>query len=173
VNLAEQVAAFVADEDGVEALDDTTWRFPFGTGNSEFSVIVAARDVNLLVYATRLDPVSAERVDAVQELIADLNPELTTAWFECNREDGVVSARAGLDTEQIEVGSVLIGNVVGSAVAAMSRFKSAVDAVAAGAITPQQIRELPDPNAAPTLDLDEATADEADAFLREHLPDQS
>lgn len=173
MTLADEVAAFVADEEGVEALGETAWRFPFDTGDGEFSVIVAASGVNLLVYATRIEPVPTERVAAVQELIADLNPELTTAWFECNRRDRVVSARAGLDTEQLDVDGVLIGNVVGSAVAAMSRFKTAVDAVAGGEFTPQQLRDLPDPNAIPTIDLDSATPDEIDRFFREQLPDST
>lgn len=170
-SLLDEVAAFVADEDGVEELGAGTWRFPFDGGDGEFSVVVAVRDTSLLAYAVRLDPVPDEHVGAVQELVADLNPELTLAWFECNRRDGVVSARAALDTDGVTVTSVLIGNVVGAAVGAMTRFKPAVDAVAAGEVTPQQLRDLPDPNAVPTINLDTATTEEVDAFFREHLGD--
>lgn len=169
--LLDHVAAFVADEDGVEELGEGTWRFPFDAGDGEFSVIVAVRGTSLLAYAVRLEPVPADRVGLVQELIADLNPELTLAWFECNRRDGVVSARAALDTDGVAVTSVLIGNVVGAAVGAMARFMPAVDAVAAGEVTPQQLRDSPEPNAIPTINLDTATADEVDAFLREQLGD--
>ena len=169
--LGDEVAAFVADEDGVEVLGDGTWRFPFDAGDGEFSVIVAVRGTSLLAYAVRLEPVPPDRIDALHELVADMNPELALAWFECNRRDGVVSARAALETDGVAVTSVLIGNVVGAAVGAMARFKAAVDAVAAGEVTPEQLRDAPDPDAVPTINLDTATPDEVDAFFREHLGD--
>lgn len=169
--LAEEVAAFVADEDGVEQLGASTWRFPFDGGDGGFSVIVAVLDTNLQVYATRLDPVPADHLAAVHELIVDLNPHLTTAWFDCHRDNRVISARAGLDAEGLAVDSVLIGNVVGSAVAAMLRFKPAIDAVAAGEVTPQQLRDAPDPDEVPRINIDTASEDEVDAFFREQLGD--
>lgn len=166
MTLADEVADFVADEPGVEQIGPATWRFPFTVDDSEFSVIVSARGDQLLAYGTRLEPVPAERLDAVHELIVDLNSELALAWFDCSRENRVVSARAALDTAGVEVTSVLVGNVVGAAVETMGRFLPAIDAVASGEVEPGELRGVP---GEPTLDLSTASDDDVAAFHDRHL----
>jgi hypothetical protein len=103
----------------------------------------------------------------IHELIVDLNSELTLAWFDCPRANRVLSARASLDTTDIEVTETLIGNVVGAAVETMGRFLPAIDVVAAGEVNPADLREPTDQ--VPTLNIDQATPDEIASFVGEHL----
>jgi Putative bacterial sensory transduction regulator len=158
--LADLVAAFVADEPGVEQVGPASWWFPFTMDGRTFSVFVTARDHQLLVHATRQHPVPAERLDLVHELIVDLNSELALAWFDCHRSNRVISARAALDCNGVEVTDVLIGNVVGAAVETMGRFLPAIDAVAAGEVEPADLRAQAEDPAEPVLDLDRAGDDE-------------
>lgn len=160
--LARLIEQFVSDEPDVERIGPSTWMFPFELDGNRFTVIVSVLDDQLLAYATRLRPVPAERIDAMYELVGDLNSELRVAWFDCQREGGVISARAALDAEGVDVDETLIGNVVGAAVGAMGRFLPAIDAVADGEVEPAQLRALPDPNVehVPYLDLDTATTEQ-------------
>lgn len=168
-HLAELVAAFVVDEPGVEQVAPTMWRFPFTHDAGVFSVFVAAEGEVLLVSATLIDPVPTDRIAAVQELVLDLNSHLKLSWFDCHRSNGVLSARASLDTTDVAVTTVLIGNVVGAAVATMLRFRSAIDAVAAGELDPADLRDAPDPATGRVIRVDSAAPGDIDRVIAELL----
>ena len=166
-----EIEAFVADEPGVEHMGDATWRFPWTSENGEFSVFVAAQDETLICAATRIEAVPAPRIAEVRELVGDLNGEVLTAAFDCERTEGAVSARAAVDTAGVAVDSVLIGNVVGAAVEAMQRFLPAIDAIANGELDIADLRDAPDPGETPTINLDTASPEEVEAFLAEQFDD--
>ncbi len=170
-SLGSLIEAFVADEPGVEHMGDATWRFPWTGENGEFSVFVAAQDETLICAATRIEAVPAHRIAEVRELVGDLNGEILTAAFDCERTEGAVSARSAVDTAGVAVDSVLIGNVVGAAVEAMQRFLPAIDAIANGELDIADLRDAPDPGDIPSLDLDTATPEEVEAFLAEQFDD--
>lgn len=168
-SLAALIEAFVADEPGVEYMGDATWRFPWIGENGEFSVFVAAQDQTLICAATRIEAVPAHRIGEVRELVGDLNGEILTAAFDCERTEGAVSARAAVDTAGVSVDSVLIGNIVGAAVEAMQRFLPAIDAIANGELDIADLRDAPDPGEIPSINLDTASPEEVEAFLAEQF----
>jgi hypothetical protein len=170
-SLAALIEAFVADEPGVEYISDATWRFPWTSEDGEFSVFVTAQDQTLICAATRIEAVPAHRIAEVRELVGDLNGEILTAAFDCERTEGAVSARAALDTAGVAVDSVLIGNIVGAAIEAMQRFLPAIDSIANGELNIADLRDAPDPDEIPSINLDTAAPEEVEAFLAEQFDD--
>lgn len=130
--VADVVRAVVASQPGAEQLGPATWRVPTEVDEQPFSTFATVRARQILVFASRSEPVPPGRRAAVNELLGDLNPELTLAWFECQRSTGVVSCRTALDTGGVEVTDRLVRNLLGAAVATMGRFLPAIDAVATG-----------------------------------------
>lgn len=170
-SLSALIETFVADEEGVEHMGDSTWRFPFISEHGEFSVFVAAQAHVLICAATRIGAVPEHRIAEVRELAADLNGEVVTAAFDCDRTEGIVGARAALDTEDVVVDGVLIGNVIGAAVEAMARFLPAIDAIANGELNIADLRDAPDPGDILSINLDTATPEEVETFLADQFDD--
>lgn len=168
-SLAGLIAAFVSEEAGVEQMGDANWRFPFVSEHGEFSVFVAAQDHVLICAATRIEAVPKHQIAQVRELAADLNGEIVTASFDCDRIEGIVGAKAALDTEDVFVDGVLIGNVIGAAVAAMARFLPAIDAIASGELNIADLRDAPDPSDIPAINLENASPEDVEAFLADQF----